>query len=983
MAVSKPAYARLLIAAVIATAAIVATGTARARTRLSRQLQDPIQLGIVHRVAQDSRGFLWLGTARGLTRFDGVDYMPWRRDAIRGVVNHLVIAPNDTIAVAMQELGVSLVRGKEVTPLRGPDGEPVRFIRSIDFDTAGRLWVVKGKRPGAERSPTYEVRRMEADGRWAAMSIGADALDGEQPFRVFGLADGRVFVTTTDSVWQLDGADVPHRVADARWVVRVLADDRGGLWLCGRAHVYYVDSAGAMRVVSDIDGWDLAVRGDRAYALSFTHMQVLTPDRVEVLDRGTGGSRVIVDAEGSLWVGHTAGLTQMPEPDTIVWTAQDGLPDTSKRYLARGDEGVWMNTWRETVLIRPDGSVETVYPTGAQPCTDGDGAVWFSLPGKLLRRQGGVEQTFALDRDHARARCALAPDGTVWFARNLELWRTGPPSDPTPRQYRLPWPAGREVEDVTTDHKGRVWVYSERDVCVADPAEGGPDGALTWSCPPLLLPDDANVEAIAEADTGDIWVSVWARGLFRFDGAKWHFIESSRELPTRWLRNLRRSSRGGMWIVGHGVLQRVVAEPGADHWTVVETISTVHGVFEGSSNDVLETESGDLWISGDIAAPLSFVPAHVRRTAPVVPSAIAVTLRSDGATLAAGTLAELPPDTERVELLVRALSYKQPALLRYRMRTSASGKWSEPQTTASFQFLEPTPGRYRVEVAASLDGGAHWQAEPTVVEFVVLRPWYQQWWAYLALVVALGAAAYLAHRARVAVLLRLQRQRAAIARDLHDEIGSGMGGIGILAGVLSDLEVSETERRKLTAQIHTISQQLGESLGDIVWSLRRESEWLDALPLHLGDRGSALFAGDDVRFRSEVAELPRARIAPRVRRNVQLIALEAMHNAAKHAQANEVRFGIAPVAGGFHLWVRDDGRGMDAAPDPSTTGGVGLDSMSKRARSINATLHIDSGPERGTSIELWFSLDGRPMREPFDPRPRRIATARSSDRELS
>ena len=359
-----------------------------------------------------------------------------------------------------------------------------------------------------------------------------------------------------------------------------------------------------------------------------------------------------------------------------------------------------------------------------------------------------------------------------------------------------------------------------------------------------------------------------------------------------------------------------------------------------------------LWVvASGLRVPILHIPARARFSAKRPPKLVLARATADGADQPLSAALELDAETESVELVFRALTYRSPASVRYRVRTSPDGPWSAPQPTATFQFLDPPAGDHYVEVSASLDG-VSWQTATARVRFFVLRPWYARWWAWLTYVALAMALLYAAHRARVAVLLELERQRQSLARDLHDEIGSGVGSIGILAGVMNSETISEAERSEMTERIQDTALELGASLGDIVWSLRTESDWLSALPDFLRSRGAALFAGNSTELRAKFADLPSGvRIDVRVRRNVQLIALEAMHNAAKHADAQIVEVGLEPSGDHYRLWIHDDGRGFNPAAEAS---GLGLSSMEARADEISGTLSLETEPEQGTRIELSF-----------------------------
>jgi signal transduction histidine kinase len=87
-----------------------------------------------------------------------------------------------------------------------------------------------------------------------------------------------------------------------------------------------------------------------------------------------------------------------------------------------------------------------------------------------------------------------------------------------------------------------------------------------------------------------------------------------------------------------------------------------------------------------------------------------------------------------------------------------------------------------------------------------------------------------------------------------------------------------------------------------------------------------------------------------VKETLYRIGREALHNAAKHAQAETISVTIDEIEGHLRLEVRDDGRGFD--PNGDFPGHLGLKSMRQRAAGVDGSIEMESVPGRGTRITV-------------------------------
>jgi len=204
--------------------------------------------------------------------------------------------------------------------------------------------------------------------------------------------------------------------------------------------------------------------------------------------------------------------------------------------------------------------------------------------------------------------------------------------------------------------------------------------------------------------------------------------------------------------------------------------------------------------------------------------------------------------------------------------------------------------------------------------------------------------------------LAREHQRTRIAMDLHDEVGSGLGAISVLAGIAARPELSGERRGDALERIGSVSSELARSLGDIVWSLRTSSGFLDALWDQLVERARPVFSSPPPKLVLEAPDpVPHESLSLVVRRNLHLIVYEALHNARRHADASVVALRLRRDGGGWKLEVEDDGRGIPGEAERSSTRrGLGLSAMKARAAEMRGAVAWDTGTLGGTRVTVTF-----------------------------
>jgi PAS domain S-box-containing protein len=198
-----------------------------------------------------------------------------------------------------------------------------------------------------------------------------------------------------------------------------------------------------------------------------------------------------------------------------------------------------------------------------------------------------------------------------------------------------------------------------------------------------------------------------------------------------------------------------------------------------------------------------------------------------------------------------------------------------------------------------------------------------------------------------------EREHQKIGRNLHDDLCPHLLGIEVLSAVLKQkLEEKSMPEAQSAEKIQTLIQ-------DSIRKLKRLSKGL--YPVDLPDHGfdSALadlaFLTQDIfgvacRFSCEI---PVSIADTTVAMHAYYIAHEGIHNAIKHAKAENIFVSLSAQHGKVKLEIKDDGLGIEKKDNNR---GMGLRIMNYRARRIGADLDIMKAVNGGTVLTLVLTV---------------------------
>jgi signal transduction histidine kinase len=326
---------------------------------------------------------------------------------------------------------------------------------------------------------------------------------------------------------------------------------------------------------------------------------------------------------------------------------------------------------------------------------------------------------------------------------------------------------------------------------------------------------------------------------------------------------------------------------------------------------------------------------------------------------AIGTAIGLPYPRNSLRIELAVLEFTAPERNTYKWRmVGYRDAWITANASDAIELNNVPHGTFVLEVIGINGDGTEGPAS-AVLGIDVVRPfWASPWSMVLLTVFVIGTIAWLwmrAYRKRMRTRLLLAeaemkelRMRTRLAKDIHDDVGSGLARMAALSH--SPKRTSDAEER--FDKVGAISTELLDNLRGVVWMNDPRNDTLDKLLLRIRAFANDLFESEGVDLVFDLPEpLPTRTISGSARRSLYLIAREALHNARKYSKATRITVQWLDDAQGFQLAVADNGIGI-ASMVPQGSG-HGTMNMQERAQEIGATFERGPGPEGGTVVRVF------------------------------
>jgi len=338
----------------------------------------------------------------------------------------------------------------------------------------------------------------------------------------------------------------------------------------------------------------------------------------------------------------------------------------------------------------------------------------------------------------------------------------------------------------------------------------------------------------------------------------------------------------------------------------------------------------------------------------------------------------LPAGRARVlEIHYTGNSFAAPHRMRFKYRLEGHDRdWrSDDQNRRAAFYTGLWPGTYTFLVTACNNHGV-WTETPAQLSFTLAPHFWQTWLFYvLAGLAVIGlAAAVQAYRLRWQHrLLKLEQQealaeeRARIARDLHDDLGTALTGVALRLDVLRRSAHGGPALIDRLVESAASIRALAERMREVVWAVNPRCDTVSSLASFLEQQAGQFLKADGLRCQLDFPDdIPPLPLDGDTRYQLALGVREALANAVRHAAASEIVLGLRVEADQLTVWVTDNGRGFRVAGGGAS--GDGLANMRARLEKVRGHCDCRSTPGAGTTVEFCvpFQRLGR-SRHPIKP----------------
>ena len=947
----------------------------------------------IRAITQTRDGYLWIGTYKGLIRFDGVRSIPFDLANTPGLSSDGVyLLYEDKLGdlwIGTDDGGVIRYHEGEFQAFGAAQGLTSTEISAVCEGKDGKLWVGTGRglfyksRLGRDASPYPDQKD-----RFTLFET-TNLLASARITTLVPAPDGSLWVGTEKGLFRLRTGNTETVPEAIDWYVQGLAmDSYGVLWanLGAQRNIQIIahpESTQVQECPFQYSWYQMGRAGTFLLAgytgpSADTLLRLEGPTNVAVMARFPQRSLMSLceDLSGNTWVGQDSfGMFRVRRKQVRAITIREDVPCDDATTITEDRSGrIWVGTFRNGLFAAGPGRLnfESVRALGRPAVTalvqGADNVVWVGTYGSERFCWNG---TSFVEGEKGLPGCRTMyqdRQGGLWVGsliNGVEHHRNGQLTRYTTREGL----ASDRVQCLAQDPGGDMWVGSLRGLNRISAGK-----VIRFSGEDVLT--RKTVRALYVDQRGALWIGMVGSGLGRFHKGQLQIITTRHGLPSDAVEQILEDDDGHLWLGTWAGIVRVSRDEldacaeGRQSFVKPLTLGQEDGMAmptcgTGFQPSCMKSRSGTLWFC-TMGGLVTVDPKSIKPGTQPLPVYIEE-VTADDRLLSLGTrTVTIPPGVRRVSFRYTALNFSAPEKLLFRYRLEGyDDAWVNAGATREAAYVRLPARKYQFHVSAGNKDGV-WNTAGAVLDVIVVPPWWQTWWFRVAAVACFAGIVFGVYEIRVQqhkkartaqelfarrLIESQEQERKRVAAELHDSLGQSLHVIKGRAELGLNRRGDAVES---TRQFEEISSAAGQAIQEVraISHALRPAE-LDQLGLARAIEWTVerIGATSTARFGCEVDGVDR--LPPEMEIAIYRIAQEGINNVLKHANATEAILQLQHETGAVRFSVFDNGCGF---VKPARPDGQGLMGIAERVRLLGGKFDIQSAPGKGTRLTVTIPL---------------------------
>lgn len=724
-------------------------------------VQEGLPQSKVNALLQDSRGFLWIGTAGGgICKFDGKNFTQYSsRDGIAGdIITDIVEDHDKNIWFTASWGGVTKFDGRKFTVYENDASQNTIGENNVIFcDSKNRIWIAEGEKIKIYKNGFFNA--IPASFQKYISSPITDIIEDSKKNIWITTHNGIIFCNTTDTIEINEASGLPSNF------ISTVYEDLDGNFMIGTHYAgvikllkgsidakkdfefHIIDINKEVNVTSITTDRDkntvIATSNDGLYFINqhnfITH--IAKDNGLETNNL----SKLLKDKSGNLWIGTNGyGLAKLGNTAFTYFDGIEGLNSASIFSILVDENTIWVGTGDEGVYKYENRTLTNYTELNGMGgnavrsiLKDSNGVIWFATDGGLTKYQNNKFNTFTkkdgLPTNLIRT-LLLDKQQNIWIGTSgggLSVFKNGTFINYGEKEGLI----HSYVHTLFEDKKGNIWIGTGNGIHKMTNNIISNYSNSSGIC-------NTYIGSITQDEFGDMWFGT-DRCVVKYDGVDFKSLTTENGLSSNTIYFVLNDNSKNIWVGTNNGVDKI----SLNSYGQIEQIKN-YGFYEGfkgiecNSRAVFQDENDNIWM-GTIKGLIKYNPREDRTNVfqPIVRLDNIKLFLEDvnwkKKSITTEPWTNLPKDLtldyndNHLTFEYSAINLTNPEYVQYSFKLEPFDKdWYKSTNKTSVTYSNLPPGDYTFYLKARNNDGI-WTNEPSTYSFTISTPFWQTWWFYL------------------------------------------------------------------------------------------------------------------------------------------------------------------------------------------------------------------------------------------------------------